>query len=288
MITPLDALEQLEAWREGRAATRTTGFAELDDVTGGFEPGQVWIVAGTPGQGRSTLASQWALLLAGDHGFDTHLVSKRDPTRKVAARLVASTAKVPELHLWHGPMSAQDAGRLSHAKQTLAAARLQIIDPGGISIVDTDMDEVPRPEALVVDDADLAGGLFPSRVASLAASGILLVLTLPRATSYQPLGWIQHGRASRTSSSTSIGRTSSTMPRSGRERPTSTCCATAGVPCAASASSIRVTTRGSSTRWHHLIVSASRPTVERWTSSHRSDGPGTMRRATQRRQQETG
>lgn len=181
MITPLDALEQLEAWREERAATRTTGFAELDDVTGGFEPGQVWIVAGMPGQGRSTLASQWALLLASDHGFDTHLVNKRDPTRKVAARLVASTAKVPELHLWHGPMSAQDAERLSHAKQTLAAARLQIIDPGGISIVDTDMDEVRRPEALVADDADLAGGLFPSRVASLADSGILLVLTLPRA-----------------------------------------------------------------------------------------------------------
>lgn len=161
-------------------ATRTTGFAELDDVTGGFEPGQVWIVAGTPGQGRSTLASHWALLLAGDHGFDTHLVSKRDPTRKVAARLVASTAKVPELHLWHGPMSAQDTGRLSHAKRILAATRLLICDSGGISIADTDLDEVPRPEALIVDDADLAGGLFPSRVASLADSGILLVLTLPR------------------------------------------------------------------------------------------------------------
>ncbi|KRF37401.1 DnaB-like helicase C-terminal domain-containing protein [Nocardioides sp. Soil805] len=112
MITPLDALEQLEAWREERAATRTTGFAELDDVTGGFEPGQVWMVAGTPGQGRSTLAAQWALLLASDHGFHTHLVSKRDPTHKVAARLVASAAKVPELRLWNGRMSAQDDHKL--------------------------------------------------------------------------------------------------------------------------------------------------------------------------------
>ncbi|KRF37398.1 hypothetical protein [Nocardioides sp. Soil805] len=68
----------------------------------------------------------------------------------------------------------------SHAKQTLAAAPLQIIDPGGISIVDTNMDGVATPGALVVDDADLAGGLFTSRVASLAASGVLLVLTLPR------------------------------------------------------------------------------------------------------------
>jgi replicative DNA helicase len=180
VVTPLEALAQLSAWRDGRAETRTTGFTELDDVTGGFEPGQVWIVAGTPGQGRSTLAAQWALLLAGDHGVHTHLVSKRDPTHKVAARLVASAAKVPELHLWNGRVSAQDGLKLSHAKQSLAGVPLQIIAPKGISIVDTDMDEVATPEVLVVDDADLAGGLFPSRVASFAATGLLLVLTLPR------------------------------------------------------------------------------------------------------------
>jgi replicative DNA helicase len=179
-MTPLHALEQLEAWRQARAATRTTGFAELDDVTGGFEPGQVWIVVGTPGQGRSTVAVQWASLLAGVHGLDTQLVSKRDPVRKVAARLVASAAKVPELHLWHDRMSSQDQGRIGHAKRTLGAMPLLIVDPSGISIADTDLDEVARPEALVVDDAELAGGLFPSRVADLAASWILIVLTLPR------------------------------------------------------------------------------------------------------------
>lgn len=179
-MTSLHALEQLEAWRQARAATRTTGFAELDHVTGGFEPGQVWILVGTPGQGRSTLAVQWASLLAGVHGLDTQVVSKRDPARKVAARLVASAAKVPEVHLWHDHLSSQDQGRIGHAKRILAAMPLLIADPNGISIADTDMDEVARPEALVVDDADLTGGLFPSRVADLAATGILLVLTLPR------------------------------------------------------------------------------------------------------------
>lgn len=176
----MDALEQLEAWRQARGRPHTTGLAELDGVTGGFERGQVWIVVGSPGQGRSTLAVQWASLLAGVHGFETQLVSMRDPARKVAARLVASAAKLPELHLWHGRMSDQDEGRLSHAKRILAAMPLLIVVPGAISLADIGMDEVARPEALVVDDADLAGGLFSSRVADLAASGILLVLTLPR------------------------------------------------------------------------------------------------------------
>ncbi|WP_457188684.1 hypothetical protein [Nocardioides sp. P5_E3] len=57
---------------------------------------------------------------------------------------------------------------------------LLIVDLDGFSIADTDMEEVARPEVLVVDDADLAGGLCPSRVASLAASEILVVITLPR------------------------------------------------------------------------------------------------------------
>jgi replicative DNA helicase len=180
VITPLDALAQLSAWRDGRAPTRTTGFPELDDVTGGFEPGQVWIVVGTPGQGRSTLAAQWALPLAMEHHFETHLVSRRDPAHKVAARLAASTAKVPELRLWTGRLDAQDLRKVSHAEHLLAAAPLHIIGPDGISVADTDLDEIPTPHALVVDDADLAGGLFPSRVASLAKAGVLLVLTLPR------------------------------------------------------------------------------------------------------------
>ncbi len=181
VITPLQALESLDAWRDARAPLRTTGFAGLDGVTGGFEPGQVWIVVGTPGQGRSTLATQWALLLASGHGFVTQLVSMRDPARKTAARLVASAGKVAESHMWRreGPLQL-DERAIGHARKVLSRTSLEICDPTGFSIVDTDMPEVSRPEALVVDDADLAGGIFPKRIPSFLESGMLVVLTFPR------------------------------------------------------------------------------------------------------------
>jgi replicative DNA helicase len=39
-------------------------LADLDAVTCGFRPGQVWVIASRPEQGRSTLAGQWAVRLA--------------------------------------------------------------------------------------------------------------------------------------------------------------------------------------------------------------------------------
>jgi replicative DNA helicase len=181
MLTPLQALESLNDWREDQAPLRTTGFAGLDEMTGGFDPGLLWIVVGTPGQGRSTLATQWALLLASGHGFRTQLVSKREPARKTAARLLASAGKVPESHLWrHDGPTEQDQRRIERAKEVLMKAPLEICDHHGFSIVDTDMPEVSRPEVLVVDDADLAGGIFPERVSTLLALGLLIVLTFPR------------------------------------------------------------------------------------------------------------
>lgn len=180
MITPLQALDALDAWRNDLSPLRTTGFSGVDDMTGGFEPGQVWIIVGTPGQGKSTLATQWALLLASQHGFVTHLVSRRDPVRKTAARLMANAGKVPEQHLGRQGLSGRDEEHLSRAKHVFAAARLQVCDRAGISIVDTDMPEVPRPEVLVVDDGDLAGGIYPDRISSFVGLDMLVLLTMPR------------------------------------------------------------------------------------------------------------
>jgi replicative DNA helicase len=180
MDTLAQALASLETWRGERAAQRTTGFPGLDEATGGFEAGHVWIVIGTPGQGRSALGSQWALLLATEHRLGTQLVSTKDPLTRVAARLTSCGARVPLSHLWHTGLSEDDKGRINRQRSALDSAHLTLVGPREVTIGDTDMDDLVEPDALVVDDAHLSGGLFPKRVASVAARGILTVLTLPR------------------------------------------------------------------------------------------------------------
>lgn len=174
------AVASLENFRAQRPEPKGTGFPGLDEATGGFVLGHVWIVVGSPGQGRSVMAAQWAQRLAVEHAAVTQLVSAKDPTTRVAARLIASAATVPLSHLWHRGLSGTDEERIIRTKPDVDSAPLSLVGPGGISIATTDMQEVGSPDALVVDDAHLAGGLFPSRVAAIAARGSLVVLTLPR------------------------------------------------------------------------------------------------------------
>lgn len=181
METFASAFASLEDWREQRPERRATGFAGLNDATGGFQLGHVWIVTGSPGQGRSVLAAQWAQRLAVEHALSTHLVSARDPATRVAARLTASAARVPLSHLWDAGLSGADEEKIAHRRTTLDAAPIELIGPAEVSIANTEMAEAGIPDALVVDDAHLAGGMFPTRVSAIAARGVLVVLTLPRA-----------------------------------------------------------------------------------------------------------
>ena len=180
MVSVVDSLQLLEAERAQRREPRTTGFLALDGCTGGFDLGQCWIVVGTPGQGRSTLAVQWAWLLASQHGYTIQLVSTRESVTRVAARLAASVAKVPMSHLGLRGLSGDDPERLRLVGPRLESVPLSIVGPGDISMADVDMDELPMSQVLVVDDAHDSGGMFPHRTAALAARGHLVILTLPR------------------------------------------------------------------------------------------------------------
>lgn len=175
-----EALQLLEAERAQRLAPRTTGLSGLDESTGGFDLGQCWVAVGTPGQGRSALAVQWAWILASRHDYSTQLVSTREPVTRAAARLVASVAKVPLSHLSHRGLSGHDHEKLRLVGPRLESAPLSMVGPGGLSMADADMDELSKSQVLVVDDAHHAGGMCPQRVAALATRGHLVVLTLPR------------------------------------------------------------------------------------------------------------
>ena len=152
MINPVDAIAELSDGKPRRTARNSTGFADLDGATGGFDRGQVWIITGTPGQGRSTLATQWAAQIASRHHLRTNLISMREPVRLIATRLVAQTGKVPALHLWNNEFTDEEQARLGRARDMLVDALLLIAGPGDLSLMDADPPDGPWPEALVVDD----------------------------------------------------------------------------------------------------------------------------------------
>jgi replicative DNA helicase len=179
VISPIEAVEAFFAARLQHAPFRSTTFSAIDHAANGFLPGRVWLITGTPGQGRSTLATQWALSLATRHGMCTELVSAKDPEHAIAARLLASVGKIPVSHLWAARTSTEDEAKLRRAQEVLANASLRIAGPSRTSVLSFDPSDTEVPDALVVDDADLEAGARPERLAGLAATGVLVVATLP-------------------------------------------------------------------------------------------------------------
>src|SRR5215218_9280087 len=89
----LDKLHRLSV--EGTALTGTpSGFKDLDEITGGFQPGNLIIIAARPSMGKSALVTNMAENAAIDYGKAVALFSLEMSETELAQRFVASQARV--------------------------------------------------------------------------------------------------------------------------------------------------------------------------------------------------
>lgn len=162
------------------SASRTgspTGFDRLDEGSGGFREGRVWLVTGAPGQGCSTLLNQWAVDLAVRHGWLTALCSPRDGPERVNARLRSA---VERALMSTAADEGRDARRLAEAEELLRAAALLVRADTSIG-PPVWRPDAPRPRALVLDDIDLmVPTVGPQQLISAASEGNFVVAMVPR------------------------------------------------------------------------------------------------------------
>jgi replicative DNA helicase len=150
----IDKLEELS--REGLSLTGTpSGFTDLDELTGGFQPGNLIVLAARPAMGKSSLATNIAENAAVDHGKPVALFSLEMSERELAQRFIATQAKVSSDDLRKGrvktawPKVVKAAERLSRAPLWIddssdlgvlelraKARRLNARQPLGLLIVD--------------------------------------------------------------------------------------------------------------------------------------------------------
>lgn len=187
MLTVMQLLEQYDRGSIQAAGHTFCGIEQIDSITGGFGHGQVWVVTGTPGQGRTTLLTQWAAHLAGGE-WRTRLVCPREPRHEVASRLLSCSGRIPLLHLHQHRV--QDRERLAAVRERLRGAPLLVAAQGESTFLDygDEADVLPSPDAVIIDDANLIAGAFPERVASLARRGALVIVSLPRQLVVHPEG----------------------------------------------------------------------------------------------------
>ncbi|KQZ70791.1 DnaB-like helicase C-terminal domain-containing protein [Nocardioides sp. Root151] len=164
------------------AKVAPSGFTELDSLTGGMVPGRVWLLLGVPGEGRTTLMTQWAAAVAGEPGQTVHLVTPREAPWVIVSRLLSLTGLLPLDRLNEGSLDDSHQGKLGRAREKVQALSLCLYAQGE----DVYVPEVHpghaamKPTAVLIDDADRVAGLTPTSLAAYAAAGLFVLISLPR------------------------------------------------------------------------------------------------------------
>nr|WP_018502556.1 replicative DNA helicase [Parafrankia discariae] len=159
--TPLSAsvsatLDRLEARERGEDLSGVpTGFADLDELTHGFQPGQLIVVAARPAVGKSTLALDFARAAAIRHGRPVLFASLEMSRAELDERVLSAEARVSLQNIRTGRIG-DDWERISRRIGELAAAPLHIdASPGlGVAAIRTRARRMQRRaglDLLVVD-----------------------------------------------------------------------------------------------------------------------------------------
>lgn len=133
-----DELDKLEAIsRRGQALTGTgSGFTDLDELTGGFQPGNLIVLAARPSMGKSALVTNIAEGAALDHGEAVALFSLEMSETELAQRFIASQAKLSGDDLRKGRVKPDRWQKVVKATQKLADSDLYVDDSSDIGILE--------------------------------------------------------------------------------------------------------------------------------------------------------
>src|ERR671911_879099 len=128
-------LEELS--REGKEITGTpSGFEDLDKVTGGFQPGNLIVLAARPSMGKSALMANFAENAALAGGQAVALFSLEMSESELAQRFIASQASIKGDDLRKGRVPASRWGKIMEASNRLAKSPLFIDDSSDLSVLD--------------------------------------------------------------------------------------------------------------------------------------------------------
>ncbi|MDQ3720370.1 MAG: replicative DNA helicase [Actinomycetota bacterium] len=131
----VDRLERLS--REGIHFTGTpSGFRDLDDITGGFQPGNLIVVAARPAMGKSAFVTNIAENAAVDKGKAVALFSLEMAEAELAQRFLASQAKLNGKDLRRGHVKADRWPKVMQASDKLSKAPIYVDDSSDIGVLE--------------------------------------------------------------------------------------------------------------------------------------------------------
>ena len=133
-----DTYETIYKWHSGTwlVTGYPTGIVELDRSTGGFQPGELIVIASQPSMGKSTLALNIAKYLSVERipKVASAIFSLEMPKKWLVIRLLSATASISYSRMLTGTLNDSDLLKLNEAKELLRLSEIYIDDTSGIDI----------------------------------------------------------------------------------------------------------------------------------------------------------
>ena len=125
-------LEML-AKNKGKVTGLTTGLIDLDNLTNGFSPTQLIIVAARPAVGKTAFALNIACSAAKSTKKNIAVFSLEMPAEQLIMRMISSLGQVDNKKLQTGRLENEDWRRINEAISQLADTNIYFHDAGGVT-----------------------------------------------------------------------------------------------------------------------------------------------------------
>jgi len=132
------SFERIEKLHQQKGAITgvPSGFADLDDLTTGFQPSDLIVIAARPSMGKTSFVLNIAQHVATHSPRTVGFFSLEMSKDQLFMRLLTSEARIDAHRFRTGMLSEKDYGRLSQALGVLAEARVFIDDSASIGVLE--------------------------------------------------------------------------------------------------------------------------------------------------------
>lgn len=131
----LDTIEKL-ASRKELVTGVPTGFTDLDEMTSGFQAGDLIIVAARPSMGKTSLVLNMAQHVGTKTDMTVGIFSLEMSKEQLFLRMLTGEARIDAHRLRGGFLGERDWGKLSQALGTLSDAKIFIDDTPSIGVLE--------------------------------------------------------------------------------------------------------------------------------------------------------
>ncbi|MBA2683167.1 MAG: replicative DNA helicase [Gemmatimonadaceae bacterium] len=131
-------MERIEALqRGGKTVTGVaSGFTDLDELTSGFQPADLIIVAARPSMGKTALVLNIAQYAAIERNVPVALFSLEMSKESLVQRMLTAEGRVDAQKMRKGLLRDEDYSRLARAAGILSGAPIWIDDSAGITLLE--------------------------------------------------------------------------------------------------------------------------------------------------------